>query len=277
MPSRSCSAAVPRSASSVLLGVVVALWHLPLVAVGQLAPIGLVVTFAITLVYTWLFNHTGGSVLLTMVFHVAQGAVSSPRSASWRRRLPNGLAYRDAVVPDRRRCPGVADRKAWRSPAVRMPCAVTSRPGLVERLESGIGSSSFRVARHSRTIQGCPNDCLGGVMTSEEVSGPAQSRQQPGGAAVRGPERHLAFWIVMWILAVAGAEIGALAPFVFGPEARSSRSRFVFRLVGGSFAACGLIAWRRRPDSYSGRWMTATGFALLCRTFARPAGFTGRA
>lgn len=63
--------------SSVLLGAIVALWHLPLVAVGQLAAIGLFVTFAITLVYTWLFNHTGGSVLLTMVFHVTQGAISS--------------------------------------------------------------------------------------------------------------------------------------------------------------------------------------------------------
>jgi hypothetical protein len=31
------------------------------------------VTFAITLVYVWLFNRTGGSVLMTMLFHVAQG------------------------------------------------------------------------------------------------------------------------------------------------------------------------------------------------------------
>ena len=35
-----------------------------------------IATFGITLVYVWLFNHTGGSVLLTMVFHVAQGTVS---------------------------------------------------------------------------------------------------------------------------------------------------------------------------------------------------------
>jgi signal transduction histidine kinase len=37
----------------------------------------------------------------------------------------------------------------------------------------------------------------------------------------------------------------------------------VFRLVGGAFVACGLIAWRRRPDSYSGLLMTATGFLLF--------------
>jgi len=60
-------------AAGLVLAAVVALWHLPLVATGQLAPIGLVVTFAITLVYVWVFNRTGGSVLMTMVFHIAQG------------------------------------------------------------------------------------------------------------------------------------------------------------------------------------------------------------
>ena len=59
--------------SGVVLGVLVALWHLPLVATGQLAPVGLPITFAITLVYVWLFNRTGGSVLITMVFHIVQG------------------------------------------------------------------------------------------------------------------------------------------------------------------------------------------------------------
>ena len=39
--------------------------------------------------------------------------------------------------------------------------------------------------------------------------------------------------------------------------------RLVFRLVGGAYVACGLIAWRRRPDSYSGLLMTATGFLLF--------------
>ena len=40
---------------------------------GELAPVGIPVTFAITFVYVWLFNRTGGSALLTIVFHVAQG------------------------------------------------------------------------------------------------------------------------------------------------------------------------------------------------------------
>ena len=59
--------------SAALLGVVVALWHLPLVLFGQLSLIGLPTTFAITFLYVWLFNRTGGSVLLTYLFHNSQG------------------------------------------------------------------------------------------------------------------------------------------------------------------------------------------------------------
>ena len=39
--------------------------------------------------------------------------------------------------------------------------------------------------------------------------------------------------------------------------------RWAFRLIGTAFVACGLIAWRRRPDSYSGLLMTATGFLMF--------------
>jgi len=62
--------------SGLILAAFVALWHLPLVASGMLPPVGLPITFAITFVYVWLFNRTGGSVLMTMVFHIAQGTVS---------------------------------------------------------------------------------------------------------------------------------------------------------------------------------------------------------
>jgi len=63
-------------ASASVLAVFAALWHLPLVVTGQLPAVGLPITFAITFVYVWLFNRTGGSVLMTLVFHVAQGTVS---------------------------------------------------------------------------------------------------------------------------------------------------------------------------------------------------------
>ena len=64
----------PLAAASVL-GLIVTAWHLPLVLMGMLSPFGLPATFAITFVYTWLFNRTGGSVLLTLIFHNAEGCV----------------------------------------------------------------------------------------------------------------------------------------------------------------------------------------------------------
>ena len=37
----------------------------------------------------------------------------------------------------------------------------------------------------------------------------------------------------------------------------------IHALSGVSFAACGLIAWRRRPDSAVGRLLTVAGFGVL--------------
>ena len=58
--------------SALVLGVLVAGWHLPLVASGQLGLVGIVTTVAITVVYAWLFNRTGGSALITLVAHALQ-------------------------------------------------------------------------------------------------------------------------------------------------------------------------------------------------------------
>jgi membrane protease YdiL (CAAX protease family) len=60
--------------SAAVLGVLVALWHLPLV--GDTGWVGLATTFSITFVYSWLFNRTGGSVLLVLLFHNAQGFIN---------------------------------------------------------------------------------------------------------------------------------------------------------------------------------------------------------
>jgi signal transduction histidine kinase len=76
------------------------------------------------------------------------------------------------------------------------------------------------------------------------------------------PRRGAAFWVALWAVAV-GAELGALVPIVFAGDAGVAGDDVVYRLVGGSFAAFGLVAWHRRPDSRSGPLMTATGFGLL--------------
>lgn len=62
--------------SAVILGVLVAGWHLPLVVAGDIGPIGLVSTFSITIFYVWLFNHARGSVLLTLIAHSTQGSIT---------------------------------------------------------------------------------------------------------------------------------------------------------------------------------------------------------
>jgi uncharacterized protein len=61
-------------ATAGVLGVLVAGWHIPLVVLGSLGWVGLPGTVAITFIYVWLFDHTGGSLLMTLLFHASQGA-----------------------------------------------------------------------------------------------------------------------------------------------------------------------------------------------------------
>ncbi len=97
------------------------------------------------------------------------------------------------------------------------------------------------------------------------------------GAAIAAPRSHagirlvgrfgsrrlpLVLWIALWTAAVA-AEILALLPLIRSPESAGHPVYTILRLVGGSFAVCGLIAWHRRPDNRSGLLMTATGFAFF--------------
>jgi signal transduction histidine kinase len=69
-------------------------------------------------------------------------------------------------------------------------------------------------------------------------------------------------WIAFWVVAAVGEAI-ALRPVLFDRDTAIAGLDVVFSLVGGSFAAFGLVAWRRRPDSRSGALMTATGYAFL--------------
>jgi membrane protease YdiL (CAAX protease family) len=62
-------------ASTLTLGIIVAVWHVPLVFLTgeHLAPVFLLATVAVTFFYTWIFNHTRGSVLMTIIAHAAEG------------------------------------------------------------------------------------------------------------------------------------------------------------------------------------------------------------
>src|SRR5918993_5614937 len=67
--------------STLILGALVTVWHVPLLFLeeGGLQPaiiVGFLLgTMAVTFFYTWLFNHTGGSVLMTLISHAAQGTI----------------------------------------------------------------------------------------------------------------------------------------------------------------------------------------------------------
>ena len=77
---------------------------------------GVLGPFAFTFVATWIFNHTGGSVLMTIVMHAAEGTVqpgglwSAPAAAA-QAVLLYSVVYCVVAV-------GlvVFDRKAWRAP-----------------------------------------------------------------------------------------------------------------------------------------------------------------
>jgi signal transduction histidine kinase len=99
-----------------------------------------------------------------------------------------------------------------------------------------------------------------------------------GHLAPRVPRR--AVLLLLAVVAIA-AEALALRPVLFDREAPIVGLDVVFSLVGGSFAAFGLVAWHRRPDSRSGLLMTATGLAFfaspLLSQIHEPLAFTAMA
>jgi membrane protease YdiL (CAAX protease family) len=126
--------AVPRMqatrgplATAVILGVLVAGWHLPLI--GDTGAIGILTTFSITIVYVWLFNRTGGSVLLVLLFHNAQGFVTMGDlgyggSDLARQEMLEFIAWSAVAL-----ALVLIDRAAWRS----APAAVIYRDGPLPR------------------------------------------------------------------------------------------------------------------------------------------------
>src|ERR671912_1617569 len=109
--------------STLILGVAVTVWHVPLLFMeeGLLQPsfiVGFLLgSFAVTFFYTWLFNHTGGSVLMSIVSHAAQGTIQI--GALW----PAGADLAQANLIFGVVASAVAiglvvfDWKSWRGPA----------------------------------------------------------------------------------------------------------------------------------------------------------------
>jgi hypothetical protein len=122
--------------STLILGVLVSGWHVPILFLeeGGLRPqilVGyLLGTVAVTFWYTWLFNHTGGSVLLSIVSHSAQGTITiggfwSAGADFAQANLLFGIVASVVAI-------GlvVFDRKTWRGPA---PTEATTQPVMPSR------------------------------------------------------------------------------------------------------------------------------------------------
>ena len=69
---------VGRSAlsASLILWAGLAVWHLPLVLVGEMHWSYTVGLFGFVVIFNWIFNNTGGSVLILMVMHAMNNAIS---------------------------------------------------------------------------------------------------------------------------------------------------------------------------------------------------------
>jgi membrane protease YdiL (CAAX protease family) len=118
--------------ATLILAVLVTLWHLPLWVVPQFgaSPGDILGTLGVTVWYTWLFDHTGGSVLMTIVAHATEGTIQteafwSAGAAVARVSLLYGAVWCVVAI-------GlvVFDQRLWRGPA---PVTATVRP--VEQAE----------------------------------------------------------------------------------------------------------------------------------------------
>jgi CAAX protease family protein len=86
-------------AASLILGTLHGLWHLPVLFTAAYGPLPLanllpfILTAAVTtVIYTWVYNRTQGSILIAMLFHASGNA-----AASW---LTTLIARSDIVMPD---------------------------------------------------------------------------------------------------------------------------------------------------------------------------------
>src|SRR3954465_9960833 len=100
------------------------------------------------------------------------------------------------------------------------------------------------------------------VGASELVANPPARARVRGLGRLTAPTPSPWFWGVLWI-ATAAAGFIAQIPALMDRGPPVPVDEVLHNLSGVSFAACGLIAWRRRPDSAVGPMLTITGLGVL--------------
>ena len=107
--------------ATTILALLVTGWHLPLVlgsGSNPLPPFALIGTFAGTFWFTWIFNHTNGSVLITLIMHAADGTLLGLLTAGLGDAdLERGLLLKVVLVCLVSIGLCVFDRQMWRFPA----------------------------------------------------------------------------------------------------------------------------------------------------------------
>lgn len=63
--------------ANLILAALVTLWHLRLIPSGDYAWIYIPATMAVTIIYGWVYNATGGSVLLTLIMHASEPLINA--------------------------------------------------------------------------------------------------------------------------------------------------------------------------------------------------------
>jgi membrane protease YdiL (CAAX protease family) len=62
-------------AAALVIGLLAAGWHLPIIFVGAASPFELLAPFSLGIVSSWVYNRTGGSTLLSLILHAADGLI----------------------------------------------------------------------------------------------------------------------------------------------------------------------------------------------------------
>jgi signal transduction histidine kinase len=94
------------------------------------------------------------------------------------------------------------------------------------------------------------------------VARPVARRRVEGLSRFTASTRAPWFWVALWT-AAAVASFAALIPLLFDRGPPMALNDVFHSLSGTSFAACGLVAWRRRRDSAVGPMLTLAGFGVL--------------
>src|SRR5215218_10121910 len=100
------------------------------------------------------------------------------------------------------------------------------------------------------------------VAAGELLARPTARARVNGLGRLTAPTHSPWLWLALWI-SVAAAGFVAQVPALFDRGAAVPANEVLHNLSGVSFAACGLIAWRRRPDSAVGPMLTLAGFGVL--------------